>query len=190
MLNWLKSGELSGGTSEAISNKRGEGQRERVRNRRREKRRGALGRDREKTSTGRRRRPRRRKGYHRQTGSTEAHRGVKVKKEETRVSIRLGKIRGNMMTIIWVWASLGLAMQIARSHSACCAVRFWLTAVWSPLICAATWTPSMPVQVRSPLHFLDQNWKSYKTAKNNCSLIHVLGLHKTHYGLHIWSVTE
>ena len=30
----------------------------------------------------------------------------------------------------------------------------------------------MPVWVKSPLHFLYWNWRSCKTAKNNCSLIH------------------
>ena len=34
------------------------------------------------------------------------------KKEIMRVNTRQGKKEGNMMTIIWVWASLGSAIQI------------------------------------------------------------------------------
>ena len=42
---------------------------------------------------------------------------------------------------------------------------------------------------KSPLQ-PQQSCRSCRKAKNKCSFIHALGLRKTHYGLHICSVTE
>ena len=63
-------------------------------------------------------------GVRRCAGGKPKRREGEGKKEIMRVNTRQGKKEGNMMTIIWVWASLGSAIQIARSLSAWCAVRF------------------------------------------------------------------
>ncbi len=111
MLNWLKSGKLSSGTShdKVDSQEGGEGPRdiedleatetERITDQREENEREAD--DAPEEEEGRRWQKRGDEGEH-QT----------VKKEE------------NMMKIIWVWASLGSAVQIAQSLSAWCAVGF------------------------------------------------------------------
>ncbi|CAL8319382.1 unnamed protein product [Arctogadus glacialis] len=108
MLNWLKSGKLSSGTSSdnVVSHKGGEGPRESEDLEATETKRKKMS----GSQTMHRRKPKRREGD--------------GKKEIMRVNTRQGKKEGNMMTIIWVWASLGSAIQIARSLSAWCAVRF------------------------------------------------------------------
>ena len=92
MLNWLKSGKLSSGTSSdnVVSHEGGEGPRE-----------GGFGGNRDgenKKMSGSQTMRRRREGD--------------GKKEIMRVNTRQGKKEGNMMTIIWVWVSLGSAIQI------------------------------------------------------------------------------
>ena len=96
MLNWLKSGKLSSGTSydNVVSHEGGEGPRES------EDLEATDGENKKMSGsqTMRRRKPKRREGD--------------GKKEIMRVNTRQGKKEGNMMTIIWVWVSLGSAIQI------------------------------------------------------------------------------
>lgn len=110
MLNWLKSGKLSSGTSydKVVSHEGGEGQR------------GSE--DLEATETERIETENERESEDAPEETEEE--GRRWQKRGDEGEHQTGKKEGNIMTIIWVWASLGSVIQIARSLSACRAVKF------------------------------------------------------------------
>lgn len=113
MLNWLKSGKLSSGTShdKVVGHEGGEGPRESE---------DLEAKETERIGTAQGEENERQSGLDAPEETEEEGKRWQKRGDEGEHQ----KKKGNMMKIIWVWASRGSAIQIAQSLSAWCAVRF------------------------------------------------------------------